>query len=318
MRANLTLIGRFVQGSLTLEKKKDEKGQPALDKDGVQIEECFIALAVPKTDPALPGYYAAYVEAARAAFPSLVDAAGNISHPRFAMKIQDGDGIDKNGKSVKDKPGFAGCYVFKMATRYAPRCYVKDAHGNNQLLEDPSKIIRKGYRIAVAVGIDGNGVSPQGNGSAVPGLYVSPDLVLLVAPDTEIVSGPDPTAAFAGITSTMPEGVAAPAGLALPNAAPGGLTPPALPGITPQQPAAGLPGLPGMPAAGSGLPPLPGAAPAATGMPPLPGAGTPPLPPSGPVYTMQPSAMGASRDDMHKLGWTDEAMIAQGHMVKTG
>lgn len=313
MRTNLTIIGRFVQGSLTLEKKKDEKGQPALDKDGVQIEECFLAVAVAKNDPALPGYYAAYVDAARASFPTLVDAAGNISHPRFAMKIQDGDGVDKNGKSVKDKPGFAGHYVFKMATRYAPRCYVKDAHGNNQLLENPEKLIRKGYRIAVAVGIDGNGVAPGGNGSAVPGLYVSPDLVLLVSPDTEIVSGPDPTQAFAGITSTMPEGTAAPAGLALPNA---GLTPPALPGITPQQPAAGLPGLPGVPAAG-GLPPLPGAAPAA-GMPPLPGAGTPPMPPSGPVYTMQPSAMGATREAMQALGWTDEAMIAQGHMVKTG
>src|SRR5690606_4648248 len=99
MSTQLTITGRFVQGGLTLQPKKDNDGKPVLDKEtGQPVQEAFIAVAVAKNDPMLQQYVAAYVAQAKADFPSLFDAQGNMTHPRFAWKWQDGDGIDKNGK----------------------------------------------------------------------------------------------------------------------------------------------------------------------------------------------------------------------------
>ena len=308
MSAQLTIIGRFVQGGLTLQPKKNDDGTPALDKTTHQpINEQFLAIAVPKNDPNFPAYWAAYNAQARASFPQLFDAAGNCTHPRFAWKMQDGDGVDKNGKSVKDKPGFAGNYIFKFNTRYQATCYMKDAHGNMQQIMEPEKLIKCGYQIAVSVGIDGNGVAAAGAGAAVPGLYASPNLVLLVRPDEEILRGPDPNAAFAGINTQMPSSVPAANGLA----------PPALPSVA----VAALP----LPAVASVALPLPGAVTVAAL--PLPGAALPaagnfPLPSAavatGPVYQMTASAQGATRDQLNKLGWTDDALLASGHMTQVG
>jgi hypothetical protein len=294
----ITITGRFVQGGLKLQPKTDDKGNKVMRKDDPtkQVEECFLAVAVAKTDPAFPTYWAAYNAVAKAAFPHLFDAAGTCTHPRFAWKLQDGDGVDKNGKSVKDKPGFAGHWIFKMVTQYAPRCYIKDSHGNLTQLEDPEKLIKRGYRIAVAVALDGNGVGADA-GSAVPGLYASPNLVLFVAPDEEIVSGPDPNEAFAGVTTAaVPAGSAAP-GIGLPGLPAGPALPP---------PAAAGPALP-PPAAAAAGPALPGA----TILP-------PPAAPAGPVYQMQPSAQGATREQLLANNWTDEALIAAGHMIRVG
>lgn len=310
----LTITGRFVQGGLKLMPKTDDKGNKVMKKDapGEQVQECFIAVAVPKNDPAFAStYWPTYHQVARAAFPSLFDAAGNCVHPRFAWKVQDGDGVDKNGKSVKDKPGFAGHYVFKLVTQFAPRCYIKDSHGNLQQLEDPEKLIKRGFQVAVAITLDGNGVGAD-SGNAVPGLFASPNMVLFVAPGEEIISGPDPNEAFAGINTA-----AAPAGVPTTGlSAPGGLAPPALPGAPgnapPSLPGAAVPASPaaGLPAPGNvGLGPPP-AAPGA-------GLGPPPVA-AGPVFTMQPSAQGATRESLHALGWTDEQLIAQGHMTRVG
>ena len=311
MSTQLTITGRFVQGGLTLQPKKNDDGTPVLDKQtGKQVEECFIAVAVAKNDPQFPAYWAAYNAQARASFPNLFDANGNCTHPRFAWKMQDGDGIDKNGKSVAAKPGFAGHYVFKFATRYAPRCYLKDSHGNMTILENPEHMIKRGFYIALAITLDGNGVAAAGSGAAVPGLYASPNLVLFVAPGEEIITGPDPTQAFAGVaTQAAPQGVPGLQAPALP-----GLAPPALPGLP--TPPAGLPA-PGVPA---GLPhaKMPAAViapPALPGFPQMPGAA---VVPTAPQYVMQPSAQGATREQLLANNWTDEALLAAGHMVRVG
>ena len=252
MSTQLTITGRFVQGGLTLQPKKNDDGTPVLDKQtGKQVEECFIAVAVAKNDPQFPAYWAAYNAQARASFPNLFDANGNCTHPRFAWKMQDGDGIDKNGKSVKDKPGFAGHYVFKFATRYAPRCYLKDSHGNMTILENPEHMIKRGFYIALAITLDGNGVAAAGSGAAVPGLYTSPNLVLFVAPGEEIITGPDPTQASLAWRRRPPRraflacrpGTARSCSPALPGlpTPPAGLPAPGVP--------AGLPTMPQLPAA---------------------------------------------------------------------
>lgn len=301
-------VGRLVQGSMTLSPKQDMKGQPVLDDKGQPVQECFIAIAIRKDDPQLPAFYQLFDQQARNSFPHLFPNGGACSNPKFAWKIQDGDGTDSNGQSVASKPGFAGHYIFKMATRYAPRCYHYGKYDASQQIQNPDDVIKRGYFIRVSGTIDGNGVQP-GNLQAVPGLYVSPNLVELVAFGEEIVSGPDASKVFGGAAiGALPPGASTTP--QLPPAS-NGLTPPGLPaaGGAPVLPVAG--GAPALPVAG-GTPALPGL-PAAGGAPSLPGLG---VPPAAVQYVMQPSAQGATREALHKLGWTDEMLIQHGHMVK--
>lgn len=298
-------VGRLVQGGMTLQPKKDNDGKPVLDKETQQpVMECFLAIAVKKDDPQLSAFYALFAAQARMSFPHLFDAQGACAHPRFAWKIQDGDGVDKSGKSVKDKPGFAGHWIFKMATRYAPRCYNFGKYDPSQVIQNPDDVIKKGYYIRVSGTIDGNGVLPN-NAQAVPGLYVSPNMVELIDRGEEIVSGPDAAAVFGAAPL--------PAGMVPMQTAPilpgttvaAGLTPPGLPGLGVAAPLA-VPGLPvaGLPVAGS--------------MPPMPGLGAPPAAVAAPTYQMTASAQGATREALHALGWTDDMLIQQGHMIKLG
>lgn len=269
----LTPKGRLVQGSPVLKPKTDMENKPVL-VDGKPVLECFMALAVPKNDPDWPRFHAELYNKARQSFPHLLDAQGNITHPRFAFKVQDGDGVDSAGKSVKDKPGHAGHWIVKMATRYAPRCYYEGKFDPMQVIQDPENVIKRGYYIRCGVTITGNGVMPN-NSQAVPGLFISPTLVSFMEPGEEIVSGPN----AADVFSKAP----APA-----------YTGPAAPGMVP--------------------PPAPGSAPPAPGMtPPAPPAAAPPAPPA-PQYVMLPAAMGATREALHGAGWTDELLVQHGMM----
>lgn len=309
-------IGRFVQGSISLETKNDMlTGKPKLDENGQPIKECFIALAIRKDAPDLGAFYAAIVAQAKAEFPGLFNAQGQMTNPHFAWKIQDGDGNDYNGKSVADKEGFAGHWIFKMATRYMPRCFEAGKYDPTQMIQNPSERIKRGYYIRVNVRVSGNGVKPDDKVNK-PGMYLSPNLVELVAFGKEIIGGPDAQAAFGAVPlpQQLPPGASAvPVGA--PASGPGGLTPPPMPGGA-------------LPAPGT-LPPLHAAMGQATTMPAIggPAVGAPVLAPPAmpvlappvatqPVYAMQPSAQGATREALLAGGWTDEALIAHGHMVR--
>lgn len=309
-------VARFVQGSLTLETKMDQQtGKPKLDENGQPIKEQFMAIAIRKDDPGLGQFYALFVAAARADFPHLFDAQGNMTHPQFAWKIQDGDGVDSSGKSVKDKPGFAGHYIFKMGTRYLPKCFHHGKYDPAQQIQNPNDVIKKGYFVRVAGTIRGNGVTPQDRTNK-PGLFVSPNLVEFIAFGEEIVGGPDANKIFGSAPAI---GVLPPGATAAPVlAAPGG--PAGMPALTaPGTAATGLPGI-------GGTPTLPAVAAPATATPTLalPGAGagvptlTPPtLTPPGPRYVVNPAlaAQGFTPDILKQQGWTDEAAIAAGHLV---
>lgn len=342
MSTQITIEGRLVQGGVVLKPAKDMKtNQPKKDPNtGAVIEECFMAIAVPKKvnvngqwidNPQIGQYYASFDAQARASFPHLFPNGGACTHPRFANKWQDGDGVDSNGKSVAGNEGFAGHWIIKCNTRYAPTCYARDSHGALVQIPEPEKVIKRGYRVAVGVTIDGNGVEP-GNNQAVPGLFCSPNLVLFVAPDQEIVSGPDPNQAFANVQAQngLAQGVAV-GGLSTPplpgqQAAPqpGGGAPmpggtsapvggPPLPGGAPTQPA-----MPGPTAPAAGGPPLPGQQPVNAG-PPVPGAtyaGPAPVP-AQPQYAPTASAQGASVQNMLDAGWTIDTLLAHGHIVRT-
>lgn len=319
-------VGRLVQGGMSLHAKTDMQGKPLLDGNGQQVQECFLAIAVPKNDPGLQQFYALFDAQARASFPHLFPNGGACTHPKFAWKIQDGDGIDSNGESVAGKPGHAGHWIFKMATRFAPRCYHYGKYDPSQQIQSPDDVIKKGYYIRVSGTIDGNGVEP-GNKQAVPGLFVSPNMVELVAFGEEIVSGPDASKVFGGaaITTPLPPGASTTPILPTPGAgaSPTGLTPPALPGAAtvPGLAPPALPGVPGaapaLPSPGVAAPGLPVAGLPAAGSPPMPGGfPTPAIAAPQPQYQMQPSAQGATREQLHGLGWTDEALVAAGHMVR--
>jgi hypothetical protein len=311
----VTPVGRFVQGSITLEVKNDPTtNKPKLAEDGSPIKECFIAIAIRKDDPQVGAFFQAITTQARAEFPHLFDAAGNCTHPKFAWKIQDGDGVDQNGKSVKDKPGFAGHWVFKTNTRFLPKCYHYGKYDPAQMIQNPEEVIKRGYYVRLGLRISGNGVTPQDR-TQVPGMFLSPNLVELVAFGEVIVGGPDAQETFgkaAPITALPPGASAAPI-VGAPTPASGGL-----PGLAP----------PPMPGGTPALPALHPAMPAATGMPAIggPAAGPPvahrpqlaPPPPAGPVFVMQPSAMGATREQLHAQGWTDDLLIQHGHMMRVG
>lgn len=313
-------VGRLVQGGISLEKKIDpQTNKPKLDTEGKEILECYISLAVAKTDPGVNAFIGAIVAEARKEFPHLFDTAGNCVHPSFAFKVQDGDGRDSNGKSVAEKPGFAGHWIFKMASRYLPKCFHEGRFDPAQQIQNPAEIIKRGYYIRVSTYVSGNGVKPTDT-QKKPGIFLSPSIVSLVGYGEEIQGGPDAQKVFAaagapihlpaGMSATPVAGSSAPAGVpALPGA--GGL--PALPGAV-----AGLPALPG--AGAAPVPALPGVA-AVPALPGLPGvaAAVPALPGVAvahvPVLTMTPKAQGATVEAMRAQGWTDELMIQHGYAV---
>jgi hypothetical protein len=307
MREFTSPVGRLVQGSFALEAVNDyNTGKPKTNDDGTPVKECFIAVAFAKDDPNWPAFYGMIYDAARAEFPHLVGADGAITHPRFAFKIQNGDGVDNNGKSVADKPGFPGHWIVKMGTRYLPKCFHRGKYDPAQQIPNPNEVIKRGYYIRVVGTIRGNGVLPT-DPKNVPGLFISPNIVEFVAYGDEIVGGPDAQKTLGATpipdylppgASLTPMGGGAPAAPGIPAPSTGIPAPTA--GIAPPPPAA--PAVPAPTQAAAPIPP-----------PPLP---APPAP-TGPIHTMTPKAQGVSREQMIAAGWTDEAMIAQGYMIQS-
>lgn len=344
-------VMRLIQGGMQLQLKKNRDKTPKLDKNGQPVYECFFAGAIPKLidngagvmidNPDVGTFYALIHAKARESFPHLFNTPdGQCSHKRFAWKMVDGDGRDDDGEELANKPGFAGNWVFKFATRYAPQlCHygkydprdrivnIMDAT-NTKIVTSVDDIIKKGYFIRVAGTVDGNGVQP-GEKEAVPGMYLSPNLVELVAFGDVIIGGPDAAAIFGaapaitrlppGASTTPPVSTTPPTNAAPLTAPPTPTGLPVLPGAgaTPALPQTAGPVLPqtSTPALpGTAGPVLPTSTPA---LPVLPTAAVPQLPvvPAGPQYIMQPTAMGATREALHAQGWSDELLVQHGHMV---
>jgi hypothetical protein len=278
MPTNITTpVGRLVQGSLYDPQEKDQAGRPMTVKSGPNAgqptKKWFFALAIQKSDPGWPAFWAALSTEARAGFPTLFDPQGNCRRPDFAWKIVDGDSTvpNQNNKRPVDQEGFAGCYVIRFSSGFAPRCY---DNANTPL--DPATVqIKLGSYVRVACSISANG------DAAKPGLYVNPSLVQLCGYGPEIVTGPNAADAFAQPVS-LPQGASA-TPPAPAHAMPGG-QPPAAPGGYGQPPA---------PPAGYGQPPAPPAAPGGYGAPAAPGGyGPPPAPQAAPAGYGAPAAPG--------------------------
>jgi hypothetical protein len=256
----LSPVGRFVQGDAFTPQTKNKTGQPLLDKNGQPRVSYFVGVAFRKDDPAFGAFYQKMVAVARAGFPNMIGPDGRASHPKFAWKLMDGDGVDDDGKPNNLKPGFAGHWVLKCGSGFPPKCFYAGRYQPHEQIQDP-KAIPRGYYIRVAGTMEGNGDASK------PGLYVNLSMVELVGgePSMIIQGGPDASQVFGGAAPTLPAGVP-PVAMGAPVAAPGN----ALPGMPSAMPM-GQPGPTSYPSSGGyGAPAavpsaMPGAVPAAPG-----------------------------------------------------
>lgn len=318
-------VGRYVQGDLFVLQTTNQDGTPITVKTGPNAGQpgsrSFFAVAYAKNDPLFAPFYQQMVAEAKASFPAHFDAAGNCTHPSFAWKLMDGDGIDQNGKKNSEKEGFAGHWVIKFGGSFLPKVFYHGRTQPHDQIKD-ANLCPRGYYIRVVGSMKGNQPSNK------PGLYLNPDIVEVCGAGEIITSGPDATALLGGVAMALPAGAQALPGLPAAGAA--------LPGLTPAAPAApaALPGLPtpmATPGSAGALPGLPvAAAPAALPAAAAPAAlpGLPVLPNhavvnavlSAPVYQMTPQAVAAgyTRESLNAAGHTDEVLLANGFMVKVG
>lgn len=315
----VTPVGRLVQGDAFVPKTTDKMGAPLTVKSGPNIgqptQQFLTVVAFRKGDHAFEAFRQQIVSVSRAGFPNLFDAAGNCLHPQFAFKIQDGDGYDGDGKPNNVKPGFAGHWVVKFSSSFAPRCFYAGRYQPHEQIQDPNAI-QRGYYVRIAGTIEAN------NNPQKPGVYLNLGMVELVGgqPSDIIRSGPDASSVFGASAAQLPPGVS-----------------PIVPGNSPAAPAPAVPASPAampapLPAAPAVTSPvsvtphpgflMPGAAPAAPGMSPAPtGPGmmappaVPPVPTSPSEPQMTAKAGGATYAQFKANGWTDEALRAEGYIV---
>ena len=260
-----TPVGRFVSGSLTEKRTKDNQGNPiAPEKQRFEF-----GLAVRKDDPQIGAFIGQIAQNAKAQYaakaPHIVPRidAWFQSMSGFAMKISDGDAPNLQGRRNENT---AGCFVLWFSTSLD--IIAARVPDNAQI---PLSQIKRGFYVDV---YGSTSINEKVDHTA--GLYLNPQIVRLVAEGDEIVSQIDPAQAFAG----MPP----PSAAHLPGARPIG--------TFPAQAPMAAPGLPGMVA-----PQMPGQMPAAappTGMP-MPGYAAPAAPPTGmPMPGQMPGPFGGA------------------------
>lgn len=243
-----TPVGRLVYGSVWDGSDRAKDGTQRITKTGPNAGKplftwsfgvAFEKMVTLPTGQRVPNqpfneWYAQIHELARQAWPQYMNGAidpitgkPGPSHPRFAMKIMDGDGSDGDGKPNNVKEGWAGHWVVKFSSSAgAPRVFdINVGLDPAQQLQDKSRVLPGDY-----VAVQG---SADKNTGDTPGLYMNGNMVCFVGGGTRIVTGPRAADAFAGIAGMqMPTGCvpgASPAAVA----AVGAMTPAGVPIIAP-------------------------------------------------------------------------------------
>ena len=303
------MTGRLVQGDCFVAQTKDAQGNLRVVKTGPNAgqpaPQYFVAVAYRKDDPEWPAFFNLLLTTSKQEWPNLFPATspaenlfgvmhGKPVNPQFSFKVVDGDGLDQNGKSNSDKEGFAGHWVVRYASSYAPKVVRPTGPGTWEVMAfDPAtgqkSPIKRGDYIRVAGSVAGN------NNPQRPGIYVNLNMIEFVGQGDEIVGGPDAATAFA-TPAQLPPG-ARPVGAPPVGGAPAP-TPPAT-GGAPMPPATG--NAPVAPAAPAAPPPAAPsvAAPSAT---------------TSPSRTMTAAANGVSYEAFIAQGWTDQQLIDSGMM----
>lgn len=207
---------RLLQGDCFEAQTKNMQGQPLVDKQGNPTQRYFIAAGGRKGDPEVEAFKAKIETEGRTAFPHLFTGPGGAcTHPAFSSKIIDGDGFDGNGKPNANKEGFAGHWVFKFGSTYAPRCFAAGRYDETQRL-GPVPGIPRGNYIRVAGTMEGNGDAMK------PGIYVNLNMIEFTESGPLIISGPDAASVFGG----APAAAVAPPPAAAVAPPPGAVAPP--------------------------------------------------------------------------------------------
>lgn len=345
--------GRLVQGDAFEPQTTDQNGAPLTIKTGPNAgqptKRWFIGVAFRKDDPATLPYLKSIGDFAAQQWPAYFPngATGQpplfgCSHPRFSMKIMDGDGVDDNGKPNAEKEGFAGCYVVKYSTSLqAPGVWQEPDFDEMARITDPRHLPR-GYYCRVNHTVQSNDNDQR------PGMYVNLDKIAISADQAGaavIQSGPTAAQAFGGGGSAPATPAPAPAPAAgglqpVPGAAhsiealrgagwtddqivAGGYATRAAPAPLPASPPA-APAAPTPPASTPAAPTAPApATPSPSNPPPYDGfmggttgqAPAAPVPPQTTARQMLPAAQGASYEALIKAGWTDEMLVQHGMMA---
>jgi hypothetical protein len=351
-----TPVGRLVYGDVFEARAQTKNGQAVLIKSGPNAGKpkisCNFGLAVPKVlangmpNTAMDEFRRNIIEQARAGYPQFFNGAIDVftgkpgsTHPRMTFKIQDGDGVDGEGKPNSGKEGWAGNWVITFSSTNPPRVFdIEVGLDPAQQLQDKTRVLPGDY-IAV------QGTCEANIGSETPGVYMNHSMVCRISGGVRIVNGPKAADAFAGIAAgALPPGCvigANPANVApTPPAAPVPPTPPvppapptppaapAGPQLTPAAMAAGFTTYAAARAAGWGddaliaagyliaAAPTPSAAPVPPTPPVPPAPPTPPAAPAGPQLT--PAAMAAGFTSYAQAianHWTDDMLRQHGYLA---
>ena len=230
-------VGRLVQGDAFVPQTTDAQGAPRVIKTGANAgqpsPQYFLGVAFAKHNPEWPAFRALIDGEARAGFPHLFTGPdGACTHPAFSYKVIDGDGLDTGGRAWSTREGFAGHWVVRFTSGFAPQVGTQTTPGQYRMIDAGE--LKCGDFIRVAGSIRGNDNAQR------PGVYVGASLVERVAFGAPIVSGPSMADAF----GATPVG-ALPAGASLtPVAAPGPIPAPPAPPAPPVAPAPPAPPAP--------------------------------------------------------------------------
>lgn len=187
----------WVSGDLFEGRKKTDMQTKQVKRDtqGNEVQEYGFGLAIPKSELANPERAALWIamhEQAYLMFPS------RQIPPAFAMKYNDGDGIDAKGASFALREGYAGCLIFALTTQLPIRFFRFEGGQNIQVNDG----IKCGDYVNVQVMVKSHPAFGQGKA----GLYLNPMAVQLVAPGKEIINAPTGDQVFGTV---MPAGAPA-------------------------------------------------------------------------------------------------------------
>lgn len=312
--SRFTFLGRLVQGSPTENPHNtDDKGNKKFRKNGEPDTPFYVAIAVEK-NPAnrflvhgVPDYESqkAILDGdARTAWPQFFGTrpqglafgahlAPDCTNPTFANKVVDGDGHTKEGKPYSANEGWAGCWIIKSSTYYAPQVQEwrdDQIDGRGAVLPAGWFPVEKtGRKIKLGDYVSVSGLCESNKSNESPGMYMNLDLVAFEKEGELIVSksavdagavlgsrGGPSGGAGAGTSSSTAHGAQTSGTASAGEAYSGYRTPPA------------------------------------DDTPPPPGDDTPP-PPSGPVMTAK--AGGKSFQSFVDKGWTEAQLREHGYIA---
>jgi len=328
--------GRMVAGDFFKPNLTDMNGKPRVVQNGPNAgqpsPEFSVRIAFAKNSPEWPAFFDFLRREAYAAWPQFFPQGhlGPCTHPQWSDKISDGDGMDGVGKPNSVKDGWAGHWVVKFSSGFAPKVYNSGHYHPSEQLTDPNQA-RRGWFYRIAGSIESN------SNPAKPGMYMNLTGAEVCGYGAEIFSGLDAAEAFAapaalpaGASATpvtpgyAPQAAPAPAPAAYgappsaPAPAPAAYAPPpqAAPAPAPAAYTGYIPQAAPAPAPAAYAPPPAAPAPAVYAPPPVAAPAPPPVPqaPPTPASRMLPGSP-YTYDQLIAAGWTEVQMVQAGYMA---